>query len=225
MPCWIISVCITSTWVSVLFRYRWRLPISSILCAPFFIFVLRQSTPKPGIRSIELVFTNGTFIWNCPFPVSSWSCKNDFFTQKRTQSKKRWIYSRTEFWSIELSIFFAAYLGAQSLSAQVCAYQTAWLLYMVTSSFATAANIRIGQFLGAGKPLQAANAKNVTYAVGILVILMNMSLLISTHYWFPFAYNTEAGALPLARRVLLLVALLQIWDGYNVINTGIVKAW
>ena len=133
--------------------------------------------------------------------------------------------SRTEFWSIELSIFFAARLGARSLSAQVCAYQTAWLFYLITSSFATAANIRIGQFLGAGKPMQAANAKNVTYTVGAVVILINICLISIGHYWFPIAYDTGADALTLARRVLLLIAFLQLWDGYNVINTGIVKAW
>ncbi|CAF1212459.1 unnamed protein product [Adineta ricciae] len=130
----------------------------------------------------------------------------------------------TEFWSIELSVFFAAHLSARSLSAQVCAYQTAWLFYLITSSFATAANIRIGQFLGSGKPSEAANTKNVTLTVGALVILFNICLIVTFHYWFPFAYNTEADALTLSRRVLLLIGVLQIWDGYNVFNTGIVKA-
>ena len=133
--------------------------------------------------------------------------------------------SRTEFWSIELSIYFAALLGARSLSAQVCAYQTAWLFYLITSSFATAANIRIGQFLGGGKPLQAANTKNVTFAVGAMIIVINMCLIVIGHYWFPLAYNTGPDALKLARRVLLLIALFQIWDAYNVYNTGILKAW
>ncbi len=133
--------------------------------------------------------------------------------------------SRTEFWSIELSIFFSARLSARSLSAQVCAYQTAWLFYLITSSFATAANIRIGQFLGSGKPLEAANSKNVTYVVGAMVIFINICLIIIFHYWFPLAYNTDFDALTLARRVLLLIGFFQIWDGYNVINTGIVKAW
>jgi len=135
------------------------------------------------------------------------------------------MFFRTEFWSIELSIFFSAHLSARSLSAQVCAYQTAWLFYLITSSFATAANIRIGQFLGSGKPREAANAKNVTYTVGAILIFINICLIIVFHYWFPLAYNTEVDALTLARRVLLLIAILQIWDGYNVINTGIVKAW
>lgn len=133
--------------------------------------------------------------------------------------------SRTEFWSIELSMFFAAHLSARSLSAQICAYQTAWFLYLITSSFATAANIRIGQYLGAGKPLEAKNTKNVTYAVGSLVIFLNISLIVTTHHWFPLAYDTQIDALPMARQVLLLIGLFQIWDGYNVINTGIMKAW
>lgn len=119
----------------------------------------------------------------------------------------------------------AARLGSRSLSAQICSHQTTWLFYLVTSSFATAANIRIGQYLGAGKPQHAANTKNVTYALGALIILFNICLITIGHYWFPLAYNTEKDALTLARRVLLLIALLQIWDGYNIINTGIVKAW
>lgn len=132
---------------------------------------------------------------------------------------------RTEYWSIELSIFFAAHLGARSLSAQVCAHQTSWLLCLITISFATAANIRIGQYLGSGKPMEAANAKNVTYAVGAIVIFINICLITVVHYWLPYAYNTETDALTLARRVVLLIGVFQIWDGYNIINTGIVKAW
>ncbi|CAF4432244.1 unnamed protein product, partial [Rotaria magnacalcarata] len=35
---------------------------------------------------------------------------------------------------------------------------------------------------------------------------------------------TKADALTLARRTLLLIGFMQLWDGYNIINTGIVKA-
>jgi Na+-driven multidrug efflux pump len=61
----------------------------------------------------------------------------------------------TEFWSVELSILFAARLGTKSLSAQVCAAQTEWLLFLISSAYAMAGNIRVGQFLGAGKPQEA----------------------------------------------------------------------
>jgi Na+-driven multidrug efflux pump len=73
--------------------------------------------------------------------------------------------------------------------------------------------------------MEAANTKNVTYTVGAIVIFINICLIIIFHYWFPFAYNTQSDALTLARRIVLLIGILQIWDGYNVINTGIVKAW
>lgn len=73
--------------------------------------------------------------------------------------------------------------------------------------------------------MQAANTKNVTFAVGAMIVVMNMCLIVIGHYWFPLAYNTGPDALKLARRVLLLIALFQIWDAYNVYNTGILKAW
>ncbi|CAF2136962.1 unnamed protein product [Rotaria magnacalcarata] len=130
----------------------------------------------------------------------------------------------TEFWSVELSILFAARLGTKSLSAQVCAAQTEWLLFLITSAYAMAGNIRIGQFLGAGKPQQARNCKNVIWAVGAMIILINLSLVILLHRWIPLVYNTEPEALVLAKNVLILIAIMHIWDGYNIISTGIVKA-
>jgi len=131
----------------------------------------------------------------------------------------------TEFWSVELSILFAARLGTKSLSAQVCAAQTEWLLFLITSAYAMAGNIRIGQFLGAGKPQQARNCKNVIWTVGAMIILINLTLVILLHRWIPLVYNTEQEALGLARNVLILIAIMHIWDGYNIISTGIVKAW
>lgn len=131
----------------------------------------------------------------------------------------------TEFWSVELSILFAARLGVRSLSAQVCAAQTEWLLFLILSAYAMAGNIRVGQFLGAGKPQQARNCKNVIWVVGAVIILANLILVILLHRWIPLVYNTEPEALGLARNVLILIAVMHIWDGYNIISTGIVKAW
>ncbi|CAF5229838.1 unnamed protein product, partial [Rotaria magnacalcarata] len=57
-----------------------------------------------------------------------------------------------------------------------------------------------------------------------MIILINLSLVILLHRWIPLVYNTEPEALVLAKNVLILIAIMHIWDGYNIISTGIVKA-
>jgi MATE family multidrug resistance protein len=132
---------------------------------------------------------------------------------------------RIECWSIELSVFFAAPLGIISLSAQVVVQQIVWLLYMIMASVGDAGNILIGQYLGANKPREAANAKNVTYTLSVIVLTFNVFFILVTHRWLPYLFSIEPDALSLTRYGLLLAAVVNIFDGLNVVQTGIVKAW
>jgi len=136
-----------------------------------------------------------------------------------------YFYCRIECWSIELSVFFAAPLGINSLSAQVVVQQIVWLFYMIMASVADAGNILIGQYLGANKPMEAVNAKNVTYTLSAIVLMFNVLFILVTHRWLPFLFNIEPDALSLARYGLLLAAVVNIFDGMNVVQIGIVKAW
>jgi MATE family multidrug resistance protein len=132
---------------------------------------------------------------------------------------------RIEASSIELSIFFTSPLGIVSLSAQVVVKQIIWLLYLVMISLGDAATILIGEYIGANKPMQAANAKNVTYAICAIMLMIDAFLLLITHPWLPYLFNIEPDALSLTRYGLLLGAVVSIVDGLSLVQTGIVKAW
>jgi Na+-driven multidrug efflux pump len=73
--------------------------------------------------------------------------------------------------------------------------------------------------------MEAANAKNVTYTIGVILILFNILIVLVSHRWLPYLFNITTDALPLARYGLLLGAIVNICDGLNAVQTSIAKAW
>jgi Na+-driven multidrug efflux pump len=124
-----------------------------------------------------------------------------------------------------VSILFAAGLSVRSLSAQVIVDQIVWLLYLIMASMGDAGNTLIGQYLGANMPMKAANAKNVIYTLSAILLMTNVAFILVSYHWLPFLFNIEPDALSLARHGLLLAAAVNIFDGFCVVQTCIVKAW
>ncbi len=124
-----------------------------------------------------------------------------------------------------MSILFAAGLSVRSLSAQVIVDQIVWLLYLIMASMGDAGNTLIGQYLGANMPMKAANAKNVIYTLSAILLMTNVAFILVSYHWLPFLFNIEPDALSLARHGLLLAAAVNIFDGFCVVQTCIVKAW
>ncbi len=130
-----------------------------------------------------------------------------------------------EYWATDVSILFAAGLSVRSLSAQVIVDQIVWLLYLIMASMGDAGDTLIGQYLGAHMPMKAANAKNIIYTLSAILLMINVSFILVSFYWLPFIFDIEPDALSLARRGLLLAAVVNIFDGFCVVQTCIVKAW
>ncbi len=124
-----------------------------------------------------------------------------------------------------MGVLFAARLSVRSLSAQVLVQQIVLLLYLIMLSMGDAGNTLIGQYLGANMPMKAANAKNVIYTLSAILLMINVAFILVSSHWLPFLFNIEPDALSLARHGLLLAAAVNIFDGFCVVQTCIVKAW
>ncbi len=92
-------------------------------------------------------------------------------------------------------------------------------------SMGDAGNTLIGQYLGANMPMKAANAKNVTYTLATILVMINVFLILINYRWLPFLFDIEPNALRLARHGLLLAAVVNIFDGFYVVQTSMVKSW
>ena len=132
---------------------------------------------------------------------------------------------RIECWSFEFGALFAAGLSASSLSAQTIVTQTVWFLSLILMSVGDAGNVLIGQHLGANKPKEAINTKNVLYTLTTIVIVINMIFVVLIHHWLPYVFNIPPSTLSIARNVLLVAAIYSIVSGLNIVQISIVKAW
>jgi len=103
--------------------------------------------------------------------------------------------------------------------------QMIFLCYGIALSLSDASDVVIGQYLGANKPAQAINAKNVTYILTVIVIIFNFALMVIPYRWTPYLFNTEPSALSLARNGLLVASIFSIFDTWNIVQLGMIKAW
>nr|AFK34154.1 unknown [Lotus japonicus] len=98
------------------------------------------------------------------------------------------------------------------------------LTYMISLSFGDASDVVVGQYLGANKPAEAINAKNVSYILTIVIMFFNFSLMAVPSYWTPYLFNTEPSALTLTRQGLLIASVFSFLDPVDVTLLGITKA-
>ncbi|CAF4160751.1 unnamed protein product [Adineta steineri] len=128
-------------------------------------------------------------------------------------------------WSFQLGNLFAASLTPRSLSAQAIVVQVISFLSLTMMAVGESGTIFIGQNLGANKPKEAINAKNVTYSLAIILSGINMILLAIIYCWLPYIFEASADTISLARSILLWASLYNLMDGLNNVHLAIIKAW
>jgi multidrug resistance protein, MATE family len=136
-----------------------------------------------------------------------------------------YLHFRVEFWSIETSVLFAAHISDRSLSAQAVVQQIVFMAYLVVSAVGDAGNVLIGQKIGENKPTEAINVKNIIYAVISMFVAVIFILIVAFHSWLPYIFDVEKTAIPLTQHALLLAGVVNVFDGYHVVQASIGKAW
>ncbi|CAF1205962.1 unnamed protein product, partial [Didymodactylos carnosus] len=154
----------------------------------------------------EILFIRFSSIYKETWQPLNRDCLREWSTYLRL-SAPGILATMSESWAFELGILFAARLNSStSLIAQSVAYQIGIFLFLIGQSFAVASNIRIGQYLGANKPDEAKNCKNIAYTMGIIIVLIDMIFIYSTFQWIPLIFNiSDPDALNLTRNILLVV--------------------
>lgn len=121
-------------------------------------------------------------------------------------------------------------LGASALGAHQIATTTASITFMVPLGLAQAATVRVASEVGAGRPRAARRASFVALALGIAFMSATAAML----WMFPrtiiAAYIDAAdpandGVVAIARHLLAIAALFQVFDGTQVITAGALRGY
>ena len=128
-----------------------------------------------------------------------------------------------EAWAFQLATLLAGRLGSAELAAHTVALNLASLTFMFPLGLSFATVTRVGNLIGAGQPRRAQTAAWVALGMGAGLMTMGAVLFIAGRFLLPRAYNSDPTVLALAAAVLPVAAAFQIFDGIQVVGSGILR--
>lgn len=173
----------------------------------------------------------------CSMAVATW-----LYTYKAQKLKFAFLYDRFE-WPdkqqlseiirlgvpIALSLLFEVTLfaaiaillapfGATVVAAHQITLNFTGLIFMIPLSMSLATTIRIGELLGQNQKQQARYATSSAQAMGIAMATFTSIVILLAYKIIPTVYTTEQPVIELASQLLLLAAISQFSDAFQVIS-------
>lgn len=129
---------------------------------------------------------------------------------------------------VEVGMFATASLLAgrlepASLAAHQIAMNIAGFTFMIPLGISSAGAVVVGQALGSRNPRRAKRDGWTAVLLGAGVMAIASAALVSAPYRIARAFTSDARVLSIAPRLLLIAALFQIFDGLQVVATGVLR--
>jgi MATE family multidrug resistance protein len=128
-----------------------------------------------------------------------------------------------EYWAFAISSLWAGNLGSTELAAHSIAINLASISYMVPLGIGLAATTRVGNLIGAREPLAAQRAAWVAFALGGGVMTVAAATFILGRHWIPTWYTLDPAVLALTAALLPIAAAFELFDGVQVVGSGILR--
>lgn len=128
-----------------------------------------------------------------------------------------------EVWAFHAATLIAGRLGEAELAAHTIVLNVASVSFMVPLGVGMAAATRVGNFLGAGRPRAAQRAAWVALATGASVMAVSAVLFVICRHLIPIPYTSDPVVRALAASVFPIAAAFQLFDGTQVVGSGILR--
>jgi MATE family multidrug resistance protein len=129
---------------------------------------------------------------------------------------------------LEVGVFgtatvLAGKLTAEALAAHQVAVNIAATTYMVPLGVSSAAAVAVGQAIGRGDPEGARRAGWLSLALGAGFMSVAALVLLAAPGPLVRIFTRDAGVLSIAIPLMLVAALFQVFDGIQVVATGVLR--
>ncbi|XP_071459397.1 multidrug and toxin extrusion protein 1-like isoform X3 [Marmota flaviventris] len=114
-------------------------------------------------------------------------------------------------------------LGMVELGAQSIVYELAIIVYMIPAGFSVAANVRVGNALGAGNIEQAKKSSVVSLLVTELFAITFCVLLLSCKDLVGYIFTTDRDIVALVAQVVPIYAVSHLFEGLSCTSGGILR--
>jgi len=130
--------------------------------------------------------------------------------------------------TLELGVFavataLAARLDSVSLAAHQIALTAASITFMVPLGVSSAGAVRVGQALGRGEPRAAGHAGWTALILGAGFMGLSALCFLSFRSYILRAFSSDEAVLAAGVSLLFVAAFFQLFDGVQVVATGILR--
>nr|XP_055036435.1 multidrug and toxin extrusion protein 1-like isoform X4 [Misgurnus anguillicaudatus] len=128
-----------------------------------------------------------------------------------------------ELWTFEIGGFLAGLISEAELGAQSIVYALATFTFMFPSGFAVAANVRVGNALGAGNTDRAKLSAKVSLVCGFLVSCVIAAGIGATSNIIGYIFSTDRDIVLRVSQVMVMYGFVHLFDAISVITSGIIR--
>lgn len=128
-----------------------------------------------------------------------------------------------EMWTFQTATLWAGTLGKIELAAHSFVLNLASMSFMVPLGVSLAAVTRVGNLIGAGRPRAAQRSAWVALALGAGSMAVFAALFVLLRGALPRLYTDDLEVARLATSILPIAAAFQLFDGTQVVGSGILR--
>lgn len=152
----------------------------------------------------------------------SWECLQDWASFLRLAIPSMLMLC-IEWWAYEVGSFLSGILGMVELGAQSITYELAIIVYMIPAGFSVAANVRVGNALGAGNIDQAKKSSAISLIVTELVAVTFCVLLLSCKDLVGYIFTTDRDIVTLVAQVVPIYAVSHLFEALACTCGGVLR--
>ncbi|MCA9655503.1 MAG: MATE family efflux transporter [Myxococcales bacterium] len=128
-----------------------------------------------------------------------------------------------ETWAFQITTLLAGALGEAQLAAHVIALNLASLTFMLPMGISQGAATRVGNLVGAGRPVLAKRSATIALGLGAGSMVGGAVLFVVLRDQLPRLYTADAEVIGLAASILPIAAAFQIFDGTQAVGGGVLR--
>ena len=114
-------------------------------------------------------------------------------------------------------------LGTSQMAGHQVALNLASLTYMVPLGVSAAVAVLVGQSIGRGDPIGAGRSARTALLVGVSFMLGTATLFLTIPHTLAALYTDSEAVLLVATLLLPLAGLFQVFDGIQVVTSGVLR--
>jgi MATE family multidrug resistance protein len=128
-----------------------------------------------------------------------------------------------EFGAFALVALMMGWMGTQAMAGHQVAINLAALTFMVPLGVGDAASVLVGRAVGRGDPEGTRGAARAAFACGVAFMTMTGAIFLSLPEPLARLYSRDAGVIAVAASLIPIAGVFQIFDGTQVVASGVLR--